>query len=149
VVGDLPVPTGNETTRQRYELHSTNPVCRGCHQYMDPIGFAFEHLDAAGRYRADENGLPIDDTGSLLLASGDGVPLPFSGPTELANSLAERPETAECVASFMASYAYGLENHDTTCLVSSLTEELRDQNLSFVDFYIRLATTNHFTHRVD
>jgi hypothetical protein len=148
VVGDLPVPTGNETTRERYELHSTNPDCRGCHQYMDPVGFAFEHLDAAGRYRPDENGLPIDDTGNLLLA-GSGDSFPFSGPTELATAIAERPETAECVASYVASYAYGLDNHDVGCLVSSLTDEFRDDGLGFVDFYIKLAQTNHFTRRVD
>jgi hypothetical protein len=148
VVGDLPVPTGNETTRQRYELHSTNPDCRGCHQYMDPVGFAFEHLDAAGRFRPDENGLPIDDTGNLLIAS-TGDSFPFSGPTELATAIAARPETAECVASYVASYAYGLDNHDVGCLVSSLTDELRDDGLGFVDFYIKLAQTNHFTRRVD
>jgi hypothetical protein len=32
---------------------------------MDPIGFAFEHFDAVGRWREAEGGLPIED-GSLL-----------------------------------------------------------------------------------
>jgi hypothetical protein len=146
VVGDLPVPTGNETTRQRYELHSTNEVCRGCHQYMDPVGFAFEHLDAAGRFRAEENGLPIDDSGVLRVGADE---VPFTGATELAAALAGRPEAAECVASYVASYAYGLDNHDTSCLITSLAEDFRSSDLGFVDFYIRLAQTNHFARRVD
>src|SRR5690606_33667595 len=105
VVGDLPEPTGNETTRERYEeIHAGNPSCAGCHSLMDPIGFAFEHLDASGRYRETEAGLPIDDSGYLAALGGEDIP--FEGPTELAVALAERPEVATCVASYLASYAY-------------------------------------------
>jgi hypothetical protein len=113
---------------------------------MDPVGFAFEHLDAAGRFRADENGLTIDDTGVLKVGDDD---VAFTGPTELAVTLSERPETAECVASYVASFAYGLDNHDTSCLVSSLTEDFRSKDLGFVDFYIGLSKTRYFTNRVD
>ena len=52
VVADLPPPTGAETTRQRYEvIHLADASCKACHKMFDPIGFAFEHLDATGRYR--------------------------------------------------------------------------------------------------
>ena len=30
---------------------------------MDPIGFAFEHYDAAGRWRDIDGGQPVDATG--------------------------------------------------------------------------------------
>ena len=148
LVGDLPQPTGNETTRQRYEdIHTANPSCGGCHAMMDPIGFGFEHLDASGRFRADENGLTIDDTG--YVRGLDSADLPFAGPAELASTLASRPEPYECAATYMASFAYGLDHHDTSCLVTSLAEEFRDSKMSIVDFYIQLATTNYFTNRVD
>ena len=46
VVDPIPEPTEAKTTRQRYEeLHAGNAACSGCHKLMDPIGFAFEHLD--------------------------------------------------------------------------------------------------------
>ncbi len=145
-VGDLPEPTGNETTRERYEdVHAGNPVCAGCHKMFDPIGFAFEHLDASARFRDTENGLAIDDSGYVTaLADEDLV---FSGPTELAILLSERPEPAACMASYMASYAYGLDHHDTSCLVSDLADELAAGNAGIFDAWLRLASTPHFTTR--
>jgi hypothetical protein len=144
-VGDIPEATGLETTRERYEtIHAGNDACAGCHALMDPIGFGFEHLDAAGRFRADERGLPIDDSGYLRDATGD---LEFTGPTELAATLAATPETSRCMASFMASYVYGLDHHDTPCLVTGLAESFARGELGIVDFYVRLATAPHFTRR--
>jgi hypothetical protein len=146
IVGDLPPATGGETTRDRYQEHAENPACAGCHQYMDPIGFAFEHLDATGRYRASEGPFPIDARGAIV---GLGEDLPIDGPRELAEALAGLPETAVCVGSFLASHAYGLDHHDTSCLVTSLGEALAAGELGLVDFYVALATTRHFTRRTD
>lgn len=147
VVGDIPAPTGNETTRERYEEHTANAACSDCHLQMDPIGFTFEHLDATGRYRATEGPFPIDDTGAIHGVTPE--PIPVTGPVELAEALAAEPATATCVASYMASYAYGLDHHDTTCLVSSLAEDLAAGNIGLADFYLGLVATTHFTRRVD
>jgi hypothetical protein len=146
VVGDLPAPTPTSTTRQRYEQHTGNPTCSGCHQMMDPIGFAFEHLDATGKYRETENGFPIDTSGHIAGLDQDVI---VNGPVELANALANRPEPAQCMAAFMASSAYGLDHHDSQCLVSSLADQLARGELSIVDYYIALTSTQHFTRRVD
>jgi len=145
VAGNLPQVTGDENTRQRYELISQNATCAACHQNMDPIGFAFEHLDAVGRYRDQEQGGPIDSSGYL---HGFGDDVPFNGAAEVATTLASRPETASCMAAFMSSFAFGLDHHDTSCLVSSLGKQLGEQ-MSIVDFYLALAQTAHFTRRVD
>jgi hypothetical protein len=150
VVGDIPPPTGAETTRQRYEAHAASSACSGCHQLMDPIGFAFEHLDAGGKFRATENGFAIDATGSIAgMTSPAGTPITFDGPVELAAALAAQPETSQCVASFVASHAYGLDHHDTSCLVSSLADQLARGELGLLDYYIALTSTRHFTERVD
>jgi hypothetical protein len=148
VVGDLPQPTGNETTRQRYEdIHAGNPSCAGCHAMMDGIGFGFEHLDASGRYRATEDGLTIDDSGYFRgLASED---IAFRGPAELAEQLAGRPEPYTCAAEYLASFVYGLDHHDTSCLVTSLAEDFAAGKLGLVDFYVQLTSTRYFTRRVD
>jgi Protein of unknown function (DUF1585)/Protein of unknown function (DUF1588) len=45
--------------------HRANPECATCHASMDPLGFAFEHFDAVGRWRDDEGGLPIEDASFL------------------------------------------------------------------------------------
>lgn len=150
VVIDLPPPTGAETTRERYELHASDPSCAGCHVQIDPIGFTLEHLDAGGRYRELENGLPIDDGGAihgLDEAPADG--LAVRGPDELATALAARPEVAECAAAFVASYAYGLDHHDTSCLVTTPAIDLAEGELGLVDYVLALTATPHFTRRVD
>jgi hypothetical protein len=48
--------------KEAMQLHRASPACAGCHAKMDPIGFALESFDALGRYRAEENGRPIEVT---------------------------------------------------------------------------------------
>jgi mono/diheme cytochrome c family protein len=47
------------------QLHRASPACAGCHAKMDPIGFALENFDALGRWRAEENGRPLEVTSAL------------------------------------------------------------------------------------
>jgi hypothetical protein len=147
VVGELPEPTDAETTRQRYEvIHLADNGCKGCHMLMDPIGFAFEHLDAAGRYRAKEGRFDIDDSGTLIATSGGNVM--FRGPDELVRALAPLPETADCLADFVSGHAFGLDHGEASCLAKSASEELRAGTISVVDFYVRLARAESFRTRV-
>ncbi len=143
-VGPLPPPSAANTTRERYEkAHAGNPQCSGCHRMMDPIGSALEHFDAAGRYRATENGYPIDDSGVLFL---DGKEVSFKGQVELSRFLASQPRSAECLAAYLASFAFGLDHHDTACLVSSAAQGFA-RGRSIVDYYVDMAGTPHFSRR--
>ena len=51
--------------KEAMQLHRANPACAGCHAKMDPIGFALENFDALGRWRAEENGRPLEVTSAL------------------------------------------------------------------------------------
>jgi hypothetical protein len=146
VVGELPAPTGAETTRQRYEtLHALAPACSACHKLFDPIGFAFEHLDATGRYRAKEGRFDIDDSGVLTETSaGD---LPFRGPVELATAVSRLPEVSACMASYMAAFAFGVSQSNASCLVRAAADELAG-GMSLVDFYVRMSRSEHFRSRL-
>jgi len=53
------------TLRESMARHREAPECAGCHAQMDPIGFAFEHFDAVGRWRESEGGLPIEASSEL------------------------------------------------------------------------------------
>ena len=54
-------PPQGLTERQLIERHSSDEQCAGCHQRIDPFGFALEGFDAIGRARSqDAAGLPID-----------------------------------------------------------------------------------------
>jgi hypothetical protein len=49
------------TERQLIERHSSDPSCAGCHQRIDPFGFALEGFDAIGRSRAADTGTTLPD----------------------------------------------------------------------------------------
>jgi hypothetical protein len=104
---DLGEPGSSVTTRQRYEQHSTAPACMGCHQLMDPIGFAFEHYDGFGRFRDQEGGQPIDASGLLAGTSEGDVPL--DGLDSLNQHLADSAQVDECLVEHLSYYSYGLE----------------------------------------
>ena len=144
---DPPAP-GEVTTRQRYEQqHLQSAACKSCHQYTDPTGFAFEHFDAAGRFRADENGLPVDSAGSVPLASGRQE---IEGQIELAAALAASEQTHACVSSLVANYAFG-GNHggvqDGVCAISGPQRRLVDGEIGLLQYWAELASTPHFTER--
>src|SRR5438552_3942635 len=72
--------------RERLAEHRANAACAGCHNLMDPVGFLLENFDAIGRWRAMEEGQPVDVTGGLP----DGRRL--AGVGGLEDGLLSRPE---------------------------------------------------------
>jgi hypothetical protein len=72
--------------RELVAKHRANPACAGCHNLMDPIGFALEQFDAIGRSRTRDSGSPIDATGNLPDGSR------FDGASELQKALLKRPD---------------------------------------------------------
>jgi hypothetical protein len=88
--------------RQRLAAHRSNATCASCHRVMDPVGFALEHYDAIGRWRADEDRRPIDATGGLP----DGST--FTGVAALERGLLRRPDLlAGTLAEKLLTYALG------------------------------------------
>ena len=88
--------------RQRMELHRTNPACASCHSIMDPIGFALENFDHAGKWRTMDGIAPIDASGQLV----DGTKL--DGPESLRSALLARSDVfVEVAAEKMLTYAIG------------------------------------------
>jgi cytochrome c553 len=78
------------TTRERTLLQTKPAGCQTCHRMINPLGFPLESFDALGRYRSEENGKPIDASGSYQTLAGDKVE--FDGPRELAKFLVDSPE---------------------------------------------------------
>lgn len=112
------------TLRQRLEKHREDPTCATCHARIDPLGFALQHYDLMGGWRArDEFGSPIDANGALI--NGEK----FSGIGELRKVLMTRKaEFARGVTSRLLSFALGrgLEFYDRPT-VNELMKGL-DQN---------------------
>ena len=90
-----------QSVRERTEEHRKNPACSGCHQLMDPIGFALENFDAVGVWRTMDSGFRIDPSGQLL----DGTKL--DGPASLRQALLNRSDAF--IGTFIENLlAYGL-----------------------------------------
>jgi mono/diheme cytochrome c family protein len=52
--------------REMMAKHRSNPICAGCHNTIDPLGFALEQFDAIGKWRqVDRSFTPIDPTGTM------------------------------------------------------------------------------------
>ena len=98
----LPAVDPNATTRKRFEQHRANPTCGACHNLIDPVGFAFEHYDGMGSYRALEGTLPIDSTGTLTGTDVDGD---FQNASDLTKRLAGSKQVRDCMATQWLRYA--------------------------------------------
>ena len=86
---NIPVDT-TKTTRQQLEAHRAMASCAACHSLFDPLGLAMEHFDPIGQYRATENGLAIDATGTI-----DGMS--FDGEAQLGSTLAQDARVTNCL----------------------------------------------------
>ena len=55
------------TLRERLSRHRERADCRGCHEQIDPLGFALENYDPVGMWREKyENGRAVDMQGRLF-----------------------------------------------------------------------------------
>lgn len=116
--------TAAASLRQRLEMHVSDPVCASCHIRMDPLGLAFEHFDAIGRWREKDGPFPIDDT--CALPGGD----PFVGVAGLRDELLRKhaDDFIRSVAEQMLSYALGrgLDYYDV-CAVDEICRRVKAQ----------------------
>jgi hypothetical protein len=98
-----PVPDPTKTTRERFTVHSKDPVCASCHRSIDAIGFSFEALDGMGRERKTDNNRPVDSSTSLDVGYDfDGS---FADSTDLAQDLAGSAAVQACFARQFFRYA--------------------------------------------
>ncbi|MBK5291066.1 MAG: DUF1592 domain-containing protein [Acidobacteriia bacterium] len=129
--------------RQRLAEHRANPACAGCHQLMDPPGFALENFDAVGRWRTTEEGAPIDAAGGLP----DGSQ--FTGVAGLQQALLARPEIfAGTFAEKLLTFALGrgVEHYDAPA-IRKIVQEARAGDFRFSSLIIGIVNSKPFQMR--
>jgi hypothetical protein len=93
------------TLRQRFSAHRERADCAGCHEKLDPLGFALENFDPVGRWRADyENGLRVDSEGVLFRRHKFGDVVEFKDAI-----LKEKVRFVRALGGHMLSFALGRE----------------------------------------
>jgi hypothetical protein len=144
-IGPPDPPGGALTTRQRFEQHASDPVCVGCHQLMDPIGFGLEHFDATARWRDTEQGLPIDSSGSVMLEEGA---VAFDGAPALARALIDSSGTRDCYITQWQRFAFGRHEAEASqCSHSDLREAFSSSADNVRELLIALTQTESFRYR--
>jgi hypothetical protein len=141
---NTPPPETDEpiiTTREEISLLTGQLYCPTCHSQINEPGFAFEGFDAVGQVREEENGAPVDTTGSITL---DGEEVAFSGAGELVEALADSQEAQDCYTSRWLEFAYGrtLGERD-----DPLRAELASEPRSVQDLIQTLTTSSDFLSR--
>ena len=133
------------STRERFRQHREDDACAGCHAIMDPIGFGFEHFDGVGRYRAEENGEPIDASGELTVTDVDG---PFLGAPGLAEKLAKSEDVQNCIMSQAFRFAYGRgESQNDLQTLEDLRIAFAEQGGGLQQLFVELTQTDAFLYR--
>ena len=132
------------SVRERLEQHRENPVCAACHAPMDPLGFALEHFDAIGKWRATgEGGDPIDASGVFP----DGTE--FEGLAGLKAMLLSRDEQfVQTVLEKLATYALGrgLEHYDMPA-VRQIMREAAPGDYRWSDLVLGIVESTPFQLR--
>jgi hypothetical protein len=101
-----PAPDPTKSTRDRYDIHSTDAACATCHNTIDQIGFAFELFDGEGKQRPTTAGKLMDGnaatSSSTTLVSTTDFPSDFAGTyadsNALATAMGASAQVRECLA---------------------------------------------------
>lgn len=113
------------TFREQLARHRADPGCATCHDRMDPLGLGLENFDSIGRWRDEEEGLPIDS--SSQLSSGES----FSDIRELRAILVEKRRLFyRCLTRKLMTYALGrgIEYTDTPEIEAIVDGMIAEEN---------------------
>jgi hypothetical protein len=134
------------TTRQRFDMHRTETRCAACHTLIDPIGYGFEHYDALGRFRDDENGIAVDAHGEIV--DGHDATGTFDGAIDLSETLLDSHQFQGCVARQFFRFAEGrIETRDDACATASLQRVLTESDGNLRELMVAVAATDSFLYR--
>ncbi len=144
-VGEPPEPARGVSSRERFEQHSKDASCRGCHVKIDPLGFAFENYDAVGRFRTTEEGHPIDASGELVGTDVDGK---FADLGELSSLLATSETVRACSArQWFRFVMQRFEQPADNCSMHTLVEDFSDSGYRFSALRTAIVQTPAFRMR--
>jgi len=132
------------TVREKLEAHRADKACASCHDKIDPLGFALEGFDALGRFRdKDENGLAIDDTGSLK----DGTS--FEGIAGLRDYLGKHDrEFNQMLARKLIGYSLGRSVLPSDkVLVEEIASSLKSSDGKFSTAVLAIVRSPQFLNR--
>lgn len=132
------------TRRARFEAHTQQDCATACHSIIDPIGFAFEHYDESGQWRAQDNDLPIDAT-TVLSFSDPQLDGPIEGAMELSERLANSDAFMTCHVEQWFTYAFQRPpGSGDACTIESLRSAFVRSGGRVEELLVQLALSDAF-----
>jgi hypothetical protein len=129
----IPEPPANATSiaaglmgtdRVKAQTRDGMAMCKGCHAFFDPFGFASMNFDSIGRYRTTD---PQDNMPVWTQATIAGVGPDMDGPISSLQDVADRLKTgrrlADCVAANLAQYTL---THNPALENSCALQQIKD-----------------------
>lgn len=138
----------NAPRKVREAVRLTSQACLGCHQYIDPLGYAMEHFDVIGRWRdRDLAGGTVDSTGTFTTSSGQSLGM-FDGARSLGALIKEDPRVTSCLTQTMLKDALGRKlNEDDKARVERLAAKSQEEGSRLRSLIISLILDKAFTHQ--
>ncbi len=148
-----PDTTGANSIRELLQKHNADPSCAGCHQKIDPPGFALENFDPIGRWRefypvyekvngkvVRNDGPPVDAKGTMK----DGTVL--NDVTDLKRYLVDNIDIfGNCLAEKLLIYATGRDlSFGDRKEVEAIVKEVREGGNGFQDLIVSLVLSESF-----
>jgi hypothetical protein len=136
------------TTRERFEQHSEDASCVGCHRLIDPIGFTMESYNGVGQWRDiyEHNGAPINSRGAIINSKhSDG---PLAGLGDLTQAVSGGADLAACFTEQRVQFGYGVgDRFEWGCSMEVIEDAFVQGDLSFEELIVSMTQTPHFTRR--
>ncbi len=118
-----PEAVATTTTRDFFTSLTSPPACQGCHNLINPLGFALEQYDGVGQFRATENGVAVDPSADVTL--GADASQHVTGAADLAAALGKDPQLVRCLATQWFRSRFGrIETGGDQAIIDSLTQAL-------------------------
>jgi hypothetical protein len=146
------------TTRERLQIHLSNPTCASCHSLVDSIGLGLEKFDAIGKFRQQQEitiypttdelktrkktkptdyKLDIDAVGTVRGLQDSE----FRSARELGLRLAREPVCQKCIVKQLFRYANGRsEEPEDQPVIEQAYERFRRSQFHFRELIIAIAT---------
>lgn len=147
----------NLTTRERYQVKTSQEACIGCHSQINPVGFSLSKYNALGSFQPlepifDINGNKINDLATDARANLSiplGINKEVQSGVEFSTEVADSKQFKKCFTQNFYSYAYGLNERTAvvdSCTMNKMYSEL-DNGATLQSFFKSAALDPNFRKR--
>ncbi|NNE93749.1 MAG: DUF1592 domain-containing protein [Verrucomicrobiales bacterium] len=134
------------TLREQLKLHRENASCQGCHEKIDPLGFALENYDPTGLWRETyPNGREVDAAGTLFRKHE------FTNPVEFKDAiLKEKERFVQGFTAHLLSFALGREPGAADRIaIDRIVEESAAEEYRMRDLIRRIVLSEPFLYKTN